>query len=326
MNTLEELLFCITSQHVYIQTHNFPDPDAIASAFGLQKLLSFKNIESTICYFGEIERYSTSQMIGTLGIDIHYIPDLAKRNEKDDLILVDSQKGNSNLKNNIQKDLICIDHHPTFEEVDYKFKDIRTDVGACSSIIAEYFFMNQIPIDEATATALIYGIKIDTANLTRGLSRLDLDMFYLLYQNSNLEILKHLEQSTIQFDDLSAYAHAINSIQVYDSISFANTGSNCPEALIASISDFMLSIAEVKFSVVYSIKEDGIKLSVRSETVKYDAGKISREALKDMGSGGGHDTMAGGFVPFHDLSIAPETLITTIQFRFLELLSKNNIK
>lgn len=29
----------ITSKHVYIQTHNFPDADAIASAFGLSVLL-----------------------------------------------------------------------------------------------------------------------------------------------------------------------------------------------------------------------------------------------------------------------------------------------
>lgn len=322
MNTLKELLSCITSEHVYIQTHNFPDPDAIASAFGLQKLLLTKNIASTICYFGEIERYSTSQMVSALGIDINYIPTLPDRNENDDIILVDSQKGNSNVKNNLQKKLICIDHHPTVEDVEYKFKDIRTDVGACSSIIAEYFFLNDIPIEKATATALIYGIKIDTANLTRGLSHFDLDMFYLLYQHSDLDILRYLEQSTIQFDDLSAYAHAINSIQVYNSISFANTGSNCPEALIASISDFMLSLAEVKFSVVYSIKTDGIKLSIRSETENYDAGKISHQALAGIGDGGGHSTMAGGFVPFYDFSIIPEALIKIIQSRFLEILSK----
>ena len=41
MTKLDELVTQINREHVYIQTHNFPDPDAIASAFGLQELLSF---------------------------------------------------------------------------------------------------------------------------------------------------------------------------------------------------------------------------------------------------------------------------------------------
>ena len=32
MTKLDELVTQINREHVYIQTHNFPDPDAIASA------------------------------------------------------------------------------------------------------------------------------------------------------------------------------------------------------------------------------------------------------------------------------------------------------
>ena len=39
MNRFEEIVRNIKGDMVYIQTHNFPDPDAIASAFGLSKLL-----------------------------------------------------------------------------------------------------------------------------------------------------------------------------------------------------------------------------------------------------------------------------------------------
>lgn len=326
MNKFENLLSCINSEHVYIQTHNFPDPDAIASAFGLQKLLLVKNIPSTIYYFGEIERYSTLQMINELGITINQISCLSELNSKNDIILVDSQKGNANIRNISKKKVICIDHHPISRNVHYKFDDIRPNVGACASIIAEYFYENGIPIDQPTATALIYGIKIDTANLTRGMSHLDLDMFYLLYQYCNPEKLRSLEHSSIQFDDLSAYANAINSIQVYNNVSFANTGINCPEALIASISDFMLSLAEVQFSVVYSIKDDGIKLSVRSEVENYDSGKVCHQALEGIGSGGGHSTMAGGFVSFDDNVVNIALLIQNIQNRFLEVLSYDTKK
>ena len=39
MTKLDELVTQINREHVYIQTHNFPDPDAIASAFGRRLLI-----------------------------------------------------------------------------------------------------------------------------------------------------------------------------------------------------------------------------------------------------------------------------------------------
>lgn len=321
MNKLNELLSHITAPHVYIQTHNFPDPDAIASAFGMQKLLETQGISSSICYLGTIERHSTVKMIDALGIKISKVPDLNLISSKDEIILVDSQKGNANVRDIPGNKIICIDHHPTFEEASYAFKDIRPEVGACASIIANYFIGHGIPLDSMTATALLYGVKIDTANLTRGVSQLDLDMFYNLYKQTNQDILRYLDQSSIQFDDLAAFSNAINSIQVFDNISFANTGLNCPEALIATISDFMLSLSEVEFSIVYSMKSEGIKLSIRSEFPKYDAGQVCYKALDGIGSGGGHDTMAGGFVPFTGNVRYDSGLITTIQNRFLNILT-----
>lgn len=56
-----------------------------------------------------------------------------------------------------------------------------------------------------------------------------------------------------------AYSKAISSIEVFENISFADTGRDCPEALIASVSDFMLALVEVSFSVVYSRKKKGSK-------------------------------------------------------------------
>ena len=33
----------------YIQTHNYPDPDAVASAYGLQYFLKMHGIDAEIC-------------------------------------------------------------------------------------------------------------------------------------------------------------------------------------------------------------------------------------------------------------------------------------
>lgn len=316
MTKLEEIVNNLKGNKVFIQTHNFPDPDAAASAYALQHLLEVKGIDSTICYKGEYGRGSTKNLVDMLNIEMLNM-DLLDMHCSDEIILVDSQKGNANIIDLVGDEVICIDHHPTFEQVEYRYSDIRPGVGACASIIASYYFENNVDIPKNIATALMYGIKIDTANMTRGVSELDLEVFYKLFWKCDREMLHSLDNSRIFFDDLKAYASAIESISIYGNLSFATAGKNCPEALIATISDFVLALDEVCLSVVYSIKADGIKLSVRSDNYKFDAGCLTNEALKGIGNGGGHPAMAGGFVPFRD-NTSEEMLLGLIKERFIE--------
>lgn len=330
MTRFEKLLKNITHDHVYIQTHNFPDPDAIASAYGLQQLLESRGIVSTLCYSGKIDRHSTSRMIALTGIKIQNIDNLPSLTDDAEIILVDAQKGNSNIINMTGDEIICIDHHPTSNRsvsptLEYRFHDIRPDVGACASIIAGYFFENNIPMDKNVATVLCFGIKIDTKGLSRGVSPFDIDMFYKVYKLADQSIIQRLENSTLEFSDLKVYSAAINSIQVYGTISFANAGFNCPEALIANVSDFMLQLKEVDFSVVYTLRDYGVKLSVRSEASVRDAGVIVGRALSGIGSGGGHASMAGGYIPYEYLNGLgkddSEEISSIIRERFLAQLS-----
>ena len=154
--------------------------------------------------------------------------------------------------------------------------------------------------------------------LSRGVSSKDVDVYCHLFKLADSKILQSLEHCSIRFDDLKAYGNAINSIKVFNNVSFANTGSDCPEALIATISDFMLNLIEVNISIVYSLKKEGIKLSIRS-TGEYDAGKLTNAALEGIGGGGGHASMAGGFVPVNGNQDI-EQLIEEIQDRFLNII------
>jgi len=323
MTKLDELVTQINREHVYIQTHNFPDPDAIASAFGLQELLKLRGIHATICYKGKIDRYSTDKLREILDIRLVNIENIdSELTEDDEVILVDAQKGNSNIIDMTGDEIICIDHHPVYEKTEYRFTDIRPGVGACASIIAQYFFENEIPMDQRIATALTFGIRMDTQKLSRGVCKMDMEMIWRMFDLCDQDMIYLLENSTLYFEDLMAYSKAISSIEVYDNISFADTGEDCPEALIASVSDFMLALVEVSFSVVYSRRGDGIKLSVRSEKSSLDAGKITAEALQGIGNGGGHAAMAGGFVPFTGSDGKAVILIDQIKERFFSTIAK----
>lgn len=148
MNYLEEIIANISGNRVHIQTHNFPDPDAIACAYGLSELLKAKGVEAEICYKGNIERTVTAKMVGLLNIKVKEYTNPDEFNEGDEIILVDAQKGNSNIVDMNGQEIICIDHHPIYDPVDYRFSDIRPDVGACASIIATYYFDNNIDMPE----------------------------------------------------------------------------------------------------------------------------------------------------------------------------------
>lgn len=299
MNPLQ-LVELLRGHKNYIQTHNYPDPDAVASAFGLQYFLKQHGVEAKICYEGTVEKLSTKKMFEVFQIDVLPANEIRDMTEQDYIVAVDSQKYNANLTDLIGDEVACIDHHPTFIECSYQYRDIRR-AGACSSLIAQYFYQTDTPMDAGVAAALAYGIKVDTADFIRGVTELDLDMFAYVYKRADVDKIKIMYHDVLELDDLKAYGAAIDNIYINDGVGFAWIPLDCPDALIAIISDFILSLNVVDISIVYAVRTDGIKFSVRCERKDVDAGKMVAKVLKDYGSGGGHQEMAGGFIPKENL-------------------------
>ena len=95
----EKLIEYLKDKRVFIQTHNFPDPDAIGAGFGLQGILKHFGIDSILCYVGQIDRINTKKMTELCGIKIY--PEDGTPLEMrsfDPVICVDSQKGGGNIK------------------------------------------------------------------------------------------------------------------------------------------------------------------------------------------------------------------------------------
>lgn len=321
MSHFSELVSLCKGHHVYIQTHNFPDPDAIASAFGLQKLLGMSGISAEICYAGRIDRKNTAKMMESFGIEILSYEQLRDRMcESDYIICVDSQKNGGNIADFAGNEVACIDHHPVFVNTDYRYADIRI-TGACATLIAEYYARLGLTPDGDTATALLYGLKMDTLQFTRGVTPLDIEMFAFLFPLCDQKKLTQLEHNNMEFSDLKAYGAAIEGIELYGRMGFSYISFACPDAQIAVISDFILSLAEVEIAVVASCRADGIKLSVRSENPNVHAGQLIRAALDGIGDGGGHAAMAGGLVKrerLHLLGRYPENRLRELLLETLE--------
>ncbi|MDO4308731.1 MAG: DHH family phosphoesterase [Eubacteriales bacterium] len=318
MKDFHQLVQVCRGCKVYIQTHNFPDPDAIASAFGLQDLLKRFDINATLCYAGRIDKLNTAKMLGCFGIEMFAYEDLDMKPE-DAIICVDSQKYNGNITDFIGNEIACIDHHPTYKQADYQYADLQI-TGACATLIARYYRDLGLVPDRNVATALLYGIRMDTLQFSRGVTQLDIDMFGFLFPYCDQKSLAGLERNNLQFQDLQAYSSAIDNISIYGGLGITGINFSCPDGLIATLSDFILSLEEVVIAVVYSFREDGIKFSVRSEISEVHAGDLVRAALSGLGEGGGHQEMAGGLVKKEQRYLLGKYPETVIRERFLEAL------
>lgn len=315
-----ELITLLKGHKTYIQTHNFPDPDAIASAFALQFFLKAYGIETILCYDGSIDKMSTKRMLTMFEMEILNADDIKDMTSSDYIVTIDGQKYNTNFTDLKGDEVACIDHHPTVVECEYKYKDVRI-VGACSSIIASYYKEMGLAMPPFVASAIAYGIKMDTADFTRGAVPFDAEMFAYAYQYADVARINGMYKDVMEYDDLKAYAAAINNIRIFERTGFAKIPFDCPDALIAIISDFILALDVVDVSIVYSVRRDGLKFSVRSEVEEVDAGKLVRAALKDYGDGGGHKTMAGGFVPKVGIEKMGKDYDGTIHHLFMEQIS-----
>lgn len=320
----KNLINLLKGHKTYLQMHNFPDPDALASAYGMQVFLNTHGVNTTICYAGKIDKISTLRMLDEFNITAVHIDDIKDMAEEDYIVTIDAQKFNSNITDFAGDEVGCIDHHPTMIPCSYKYSDIRI-CGACSSIVASYFLDSNTTLDGDTATALLYGLKMDTDSFNRGVTDFDIKMFEYLHNLADNQKVVSMYNNNMDIEDLHAYGEAIRTIKIYENVGFAKIAFDCPPAQVAMISDFILGLDVVEFSVVYAIGHDGYRFSVRNETANCHAGEITHKTLEDFGGGGGgHFSMAGGFVSTEKIKELGRNVDFAIRKHFLEVIEQES--
>lgn len=300
MNLKELITILQKEDYVFIQSHNFPDHDSVAAAFGLQHFFSHFDITSYITYDGEIQRESLRRMIKELNIEIKHISHYYM-SEGHKIVIVDGCKGHKNVTDLIGEEIGIIDHHLTISPESVPYSDIRSDYGACSSIIFNYFTEHQKMIDRNVASALLIGINMDTALLTRGVVDADLEAFSNLYMISDIERVNSILRNYIEIDDLFYYKEAINRTHYHREMSFCYLPQGCSQNLVGILADFFLALKEIDFVVICAKNGNIINFSVRNENPSWNASAIIQEVLKGVGFGGGHRDLAGGIVKDIDL-------------------------
>ncbi|MEZ7891829.1 MAG: DHH family phosphoesterase [Candidatus Wallbacteria bacterium] len=313
-NILEFVEYLKKQKKVFIQTHNFPDHDAIATAYCLQRFLAHFNINASLIYEGDISRDSLIQMIHDFKIDIRHNSEYLISND-DKIILVDGCKGNKNVANLKGTIAGVIDHHNSDAPDDVEFNDIRHEYGACVTIIYSYFKEFKINITHDIATILMIAICIDTASLTRKVSDADLEAYSELHHIADMQYVNKMRRNYMQIKDMDYFKYGIQNIKINGEFAFCYFPDGCNTNLLGIMGDFFLAIGEVTFVALCAQNEGKIYFSLRNENEKWNAAEIIHEILEGTGFGGGHNEMAGGVIP-KSQNFDPET----IYLKFLKAL------
>ncbi|ROV57646.1 DHH family phosphoesterase [Vibrio ponticus] len=284
-------------QRVIIQTHDFPDHDAIASAFALAFLLKYKGLKPFISYQGYIDRVSTKNLIDWLDIPITKSHRLGLQ-PSDQIIVVDGCVGEKNVTDLPGQEIAVIDHHQVSAPGFVMYQDIRPEYGATATILVEYFNHFSLAIPPKIATALLVGLTFDTAHFTRAVSPADMDALRQLQQIADLQMVNRICRNQLEFHELALFESILHTMKREQNCIYGSLPEDCPKNMLGVLGDFLLSVNEIDIVVLSARNSERVFVSLRSECDRNDVAKIVRETLnsRGIGYGGGHAHMAGGVI------------------------------
>jgi nanoRNase/pAp phosphatase (c-di-AMP/oligoRNAs hydrolase) len=280
---------------VLVQTHDFPDHDAVGAAYGLSELLRRRNFACSIVYGGTIQSRSLTAMIERLGITLERIDD-SRKFTNEPTIVVDGSPAGGAVKDVAGTLIGVIDHHPSRKNPNCPFFDLRTETGSCSAIVWTYWRDSGETPDATTATAMFAGIQLDTDFLSRHVSKTDLDAHYDLFFKGNNDLAREVVRTALGVSQLSEIGRAFSDFLIRDTIILTEVHDDYSSELLSVLADFLLRLQEITVAVVIEVSGAEYHLSVRSRDRDIDAGCVIRKVLAGIGSGGGHPNMAGGVI------------------------------
>lgn len=314
-------VFANYEKEVPILIHNFPDPDAIASAIGIIQFLKMKNIKTKgIYYSGEVSHPQNKSMLTLLNISMINLDNqeetLFEKGEK--IILLDTPDiGNNTNQQSVDHKKVevalVIDHHKgkhaATAKVDCRF------VGATSSIVWDYLTKAGYSFSgeegSLLATALVIGIFTDTNSLTSD-NITDLD--FCAYKDLISKVDRQKLISIMEYPlptylfELRQRAFMEENRRIEESTIVSGIGIISPSKrdALPIIADEFLRMSGISTSVVFAIIDDIIDISVRSKDITIDVGLFVQNIF---GSGGGKQGAGRAQIPLGFFAINGDKIL-----------------
>lgn len=293
---LEELL---RFDDIVIQCHDDPDADAIASGYGVLTYLRQKGKNASLIYGGKnkIQKSNLVLMVELLHIPIEYVTELDRVPQL--LLTVDCRQGEKNVQKFDSIALAAIDHHKSGRAAAGAMEEIRDNYGACATIVWDMLCEAGVEAerDEALATALYYGLFMDTNKMQELAHPKDRDMRSRLEFRGSKSILLQLQNNNLSLEEMRIAGDALSDCDYYREDRFAVAQARqCDPNILGIIGDLMIEVDAIRICVVCCRQPGGVKFSVRSGAWETQANQLAQYLAEGLGNGGGHRRKAGGFL------------------------------
>jgi nanoRNase/pAp phosphatase (c-di-AMP/oligoRNAs hydrolase) len=286
--------FFADADRVVIMLHNDPDPDAMASGLALRNVLRRTKQTAPLAALQGVTRPENQRMMNLLDIQVEILtPEQVLSFDRIGMVDVQPHA----FRGLIDRVDLVIDHHPEQPGYTAVYKDIRADYGSTSTILTEHLRAIDVNISERTATAMLYAIKSDTLFFNRQANRVDIEAFSYLYPLADATLIRKMEGAEITMDRLEYVLKAKQHGRMEEQVFCAFLGTSPREDFIPYVADFYLQLEDVRWTIVFGIVNDSLVMSVRNLGYSRNAGEFVRKYFNDIGSAGGHRSMAKAVVP-----------------------------
>lgn len=278
------------------------DPDAIASAVALKRILWRRVSQVTIASINQVKRADNLRLLAALKLRLERFEAALPRNFTR-LVMVDSQPGHSPQTQDLHFDAV-IDHHPLallYQAEAPAFVDVRLGFGATATIMAAYLKAARIRPNQKLATALFYAIKADTQNFVRQGQLEDMRAFQWLYPHIQQQLLSDIERAPIAKSSFKNILRGLNGALVKKNTAYTFLPTVDHADTLVQVADFLMMIDTVNRAVAAGLCDDRLVVIFRGGGKRQDVGKLAALAFGDIGSAGGHKNMARAEIPYENL-------------------------
>ena len=295
-----------------IVMQDYPDPDALSTAWAHKMIAARFGIECDIVYEGKISHQENLALVQLTDIELVRYSEGDNLQQYQHTVFVDNQGTTSKLTDRFEavgvKPLVIVDHHEPQNRIEAEFTDIRK-IGATATIYTEYLREGLLNLKKTDAkhvmlaTALMHGVRSETSGLVRAAAE-EFEAALFLTPFVDYPMLEDILSVKRSKQVMDVIRLALENREIHDNYSISGVGYLRVEDRdsIPQAADFLLTEENAHTAIVYGIIIKGnremVVGSMRTDKMTLNPDEFLKEALGMTETGryyGGGRRGAGGF-------------------------------
>lgn len=293
-----------SAKRVLLIPHDFPDPDALASAAAMHLLLKHRyGIHGQIAFSGEVSRPENKELLRRLRFRWHRMRDLRRvpRKVKIPCILLDTAPWSRNVTiPPFAQPVAVFDHHdhPNWRDAKHSklCADIRSGAGATTTIAYDYLKRAGIEPPRWLAAIMVYAIVTETLDLSRDCEDADRQAYLELAARADHRIIGRIRHAPLPRAYFGNLQEAIENARQAGTVVFSHLENVAQPEIVAEVADLLLRMEGARWSFCTANFNGGSYVSIRSRQRGARCSRVLRSAIGTHGSAGGHNQMAAGYL------------------------------